>query len=104
MAAATSSLPVPLSPVISTDAFEGATLRLLHQLEAVHARHLQVGQKDVGREVVQLGKRLEAVGGGLDRVAFILEDFGQRRSSIHFVVDNEDPASWVHVSLAWSEN
>ena len=41
---------------------------LLHEPDAVEPRHLEVGQDDVRRELVELAERLEAVGRGLGRV------------------------------------
>ena len=48
--------------------------RLLHERDAVEARHLQVRQDDVGAELLQLAERLEAVGGRLGGVALVAED------------------------------
>ena len=67
--------------------------RLLHELDAVEARHLQVGEDDVGRELLELAERLEAVGGGLDRVALVAQELGERRTRVGLVVDDEDAAA-----------
>ena len=63
---------------------------LLQQLDAVHARHLEVGQHQVGRELLELAERLEAVGGGLDRVALVAQELGQRGARVDLVVDDQN--------------
>ena len=52
-------------------------LRLLHERDAVEAGHLQVGEDDVGRELLELAERLEAVGGRLGRVALVAQDLAR---------------------------
>ena len=41
----------------------------------------------IGREFVDFGQRLEAVGRGLHAVALLPQELGQRGARIHFIVD-----------------
>src|SRR5262249_38069155 len=77
------------------DALGVTVANLLHQLEARKARHLQVGDDEVGGKIFEFGERLKGVGGGLDGVAFIAQELGKRGASVGFVVDNEDTCA-VH--------
>ena len=72
--------------------------RLLHERDAVEPRHLQVRQDDVGRELLELAERLEAVGRGLGRVALFAEDLAERGPRVRFVVDDEDSTAVRHVA------
>ena len=65
-------------------------LRLLHERDAVEAGHLQVGEDDVGVELLELAERLEAVGRRLGRVALVAEDLAQRGARVRLVVHDED--------------
>jgi hypothetical protein len=62
----------------------------------VHARHLEVGQDHVGQEALLLAQRLEGVGGRLDLVVLVAQEFGQRGPSVDLVIDHQDPTLARH--------
>jgi hypothetical protein len=66
------------------------------QLEAVEPGHLEVGEQQLGGELGELGQRLEAVGGGLDLIALVAQELGQRGPRVGLVVDDQDAASRGH--------
>jgi hypothetical protein len=70
--------------------------RLLHEADAVQTGHLEVGQHDVGAELLELAQRLEAVGRSLGRVALFPEDLGEGSTRVGLVVDDEDSAPTSH--------
>ncbi len=57
---------------------------------------------EVGRELLELAERLEAVGGGLDRVALVAEELGERRARVDLVVDYQDASLSGHVGFSFS--
>src|SRR5207244_1556003 len=96
MARATISLPVPLCPVITTLAFEGATF------STSSIALPMVGDKHVG---LRLRRQLEPavpVAGLLHLVAAALEQFGEQLAGRLFVVNDQD-AGFRHEAsvLTW---
>ena len=71
-------------------------LGLLHQADAVEARHLQVGEDHVGLELLELAERLEAVGRRLGAVALLTEDLREGRPCVGLVVHDQDPPAGCH--------
>jgi hypothetical protein len=63
---------------------------LLHQIQPAHARHAQVGQDQVGRELLELGQGLEAIGGRLHPEPLVPEQLGQSRPGVRLVVHDQD--------------
>ena len=59
------------------------------QLEAVHARHLQVGDDDVVFAGVELGQPVDAVDRFVDGELGVLEDAAQRVANGRVVVDDQ---------------
>ena len=74
-----------------------ALAQACQQLDAVHAGHLQVGEHQVGRELLQLAQRLEPVGGGLDLVALVAQELGERGARVDLVVDDQDASLVFHL-------
>ena len=62
----------------------------LEHLDAVHARHLDVEQHEVGRFALGEREPFLAGGGADELVAFVLERHPQRVADGGFVVDDED--------------
>ena len=75
-----------------------ATRSCAFSMKAMPSRpgHLEVGEDDVGGELLELAEGLEAVGGGLGRVALVAQDLGERGARVGLVVDDEDPAARTH--------
>jgi hypothetical protein len=71
-------------------------LRLLHERDAVEARHLEVGEDDVRRKLLQLSERLEAVGGRLDSIALVAQNLAQCGAGVGLVVDDENAVARGH--------
>ena len=63
---------------------------LLDELDAVHARHLEIGHDDVRRERLVLAERLERVGRRLDLEALIAQQLGERRARVDLVIDDQN--------------
>ena len=77
---------------------EAALAQVVHQPEAVHAGHLDVEHRGVGRLGVEEVEGLERVAGLLDRVAGGGEGAHQRLAHRRVVVDDQDSAV-VHRSI-----
>src|SRR5215831_8683454 len=67
-----------------------ASCQLLEQLEAIHARHDEVGQNDPEGGSLQLLKRLPAIAGGGNRKSQRCKNFRQIRPLVCFVINNQD--------------
>ena len=75
------------------------------KLKAVHARHVNVGDDDVGLPVVEHAQRLEGIRGGPYRHLGVTEQLGEARTSGGLVVDDKDLGLWsatVHSRPEWS--
>ncbi len=67
------------------------------QFQTVDARHFPVGDEEVGTVRVDGVERLLAVGGGADRVARLLQPFGEKAQHGRIVVDQQDfVVAWRH--------
>ena len=75
-------------------------LRLFHEADPVEPGHLEVGEHDLGGEFFELSEGLESVGGGLSCVAFVAKDFGERRTGVRLVVDDQNAAPVGHYERA----
>src|SRR5690606_21258167 len=62
------------------------------QLHAVHLRHAQVGDDDVGRELGRRAQRRRAVGLDADLVALVAEQLLEPVARARLVVDDDDSA------------
>jgi hypothetical protein len=68
---------------------------LAKELEAVHLRHVDVREHDVGRTRGERAKRLAPVGCLLDVVAFELQEVANRRAQLGIVLGDEDPLTML---------
>ncbi len=73
-------------------------LDLGQQLDAVHARHAQVGQHDVGLDLLEQLQPGARVVRARDLVAVLVEQRLERRGGVHLVVDDHEPPLDTHVS------
>jgi hypothetical protein len=71
-------------------------LDLGQQLQAVHARHAQVGQDDVGVRLLEQGQPGAGVVGAAHLVAVLPEQRLERRRRVDLVVDDHDPSFGPH--------
>ena len=90
LVASTAVLIVPWPEMTTTGSVSFIAAEPIEHLDAVHARHLDVEDDQVGR--LALGEREPFLaGGGADElVAFVLERHPQRIANRRFVVDDED--------------
>ena len=65
-------------------------LDLLEQLDAVHARHADVGDRQVELAAGQLGERIVGVGGGIDVVPFLDKPMDERVPNDQLIIHDED--------------
>ena len=63
------------------------------QIEAVDARHIDIGDEDVRVKVVRCGIWPRGRFGAGDVVALVAQKLAERRAGVGLVVDNEDPRS-----------
>ena len=66
------------------------------QLEAVHARHAEVGEDDVGVGLLQQGEARRASCALRHLVAVLAQQRLQRGRRVHLVVDDDDPSLDAH--------
>ena len=93
---AVSTVPKPVMITVMTS--RSMLVDAAHQLEAVHARHLEIGEDEVERLVAEAPRaRYRAPHGGAHAEAFELEEVAQDVADDRLVVDDEDPR-W----LRWS--
>ena len=76
----------------------GVLAELAQKLYAVHARHLQIREHQIGRELLGARQALEAVGGGLDLIPLFFQDLRESGPRVRFVVDDEDSSLAAHGS------
>jgi hypothetical protein len=62
-----------------------------HERQAVHPGHPQIGEQQIGSELLELRERLETVTGRLHHVPSVAQQLRQRRAGVGLVVDNQDP-------------
>ena len=89
------SLPLPLSPVMKTDASVVATRRA-QQLHARRPAHVQVDQDDIERATLQSLERFFPAATYVDLVPFEPE---RRRTTVAqrvFVIDHKNPHARLH--------
>ena len=81
------------------DGHVGLLAHAAQQLHAVHARHLDIEDAEIGRILGQRLERGRAVAVGPDLVAFGLERHAERGQDVALVVDERDRALFFHVSI-----
>ena len=70
------------------------------KLHAVHARHLDIEDAEIGRFFGQAFERGDAIAVGADLVALGFERHAQRRQDVAFVIDQRDRAFLFHLFLS----
>ena len=76
----------------------GVGLQPLDGLDAVHLRHHDVEQYEVGQQLAGLFQRLDAVPGGHDLVALALEAHLQNVDIVRHIVDDQNQRRLTHLS------
>ena len=91
LVASTAVLTLPWPERITTSGRSALGPEALQHVEAVHLRHLDVEEDEVGRFLLGDLEPRGAVGREQALVALVLEDHLQRRADGLLVVDDEDP-------------
>ena len=84
------SVIVPWPEIITTGSVSSTLADLGEHFEAVHARHLDVEQHDVGRFAPDLRDAVRAGRGADELVVLVFEDHPQRVADRRLVVDDQD--------------
>ncbi len=97
LVASTAVLIVPWPEITTTGSVLVHRAQPLEHLDAVHARHLDVEQHEVGR--LALGERQPFLAGrgAEELVALVFERHLQRVADRRFVVDDQDRGIWACV-------
>ena len=90
LVASTAVLIVPWPETTTTGSASFMRAQALEHFDAVHARHLDVEQDEVGRLALGQREPLLAGRGADELVAFVLERHPQRIADRGFVVDDQD--------------
>jgi hypothetical protein len=88
--AATAVCTSPKAVISTTTTSLPFSAQLAQQIDARHARHLEVREHEVRRLLLDLAQRLESVGGYLHLVALVAEQGTEGVAGVRLVVDDED--------------
>ena len=80
----------PCAVSMTTAILSAAFSQAGEQLQAIHARHLEVGNDDAGLPRAHFFQSLEAVAGGFRAIAPSGDKLGQAREGVRLVFDDEN--------------
>jgi hypothetical protein len=62
-----------------------------HELDPIHTRHPQIGEKQIGRKLLELREGLETISGSLYLISLVAKELRQRGAGIGLVIYDQNP-------------